>query len=499
MEQVLLSKPLAGARRMPADLADRIFVLGGQWLLLVLLVLAVLLPLLAMLWRGFASEPGQGGGLTAAAELFTSANFRWLLGNSLTVSLTVAAIVVPLAYAFAYALQRTCVPAKGLWRGISLLPLLAPSILPGIALIYLFGNQGALRHLLTDNIYGFWGIVIGEAIYTFPHALMVLLSALALADARLFDAASSMGASPWRAFRSITWPGSRQGAFAAFCLVFTLCITDFGAPVVVGGDYQVLALEAYKAVVGQQQFGRGALIGMVLLLPALLSFAVDLWLRRRQREAMSGRAQVYQPQPSRRRDLAFLAVVLLICAALLGVFGMAMYSSLVKFWPYDLSLSLHHYTFFRTPRRLAGVPQQPAAGRLHGRVRQPADLHRRLPAGEDPAEPADPGPASAQLRADGGAGVGAGPGLRVFFFNLPGNPLHGLYGSLTLLVACTIAHFLTTAQLTASAALRQLDGEFEAAALSLKVPLLRHFFCASPCQFACRRCSTSCATCSSRR
>ncbi len=69
---------------------------------------------------------------------------------------------------------------------------------------------------------------------------------------------------------------------------------------------------------------------------------------------------------------------------------------------------------------------------------------------------------------------------------------------MTLLVACTIAHFLTTAQLTASAALRQLDGEFEAAALSLKVPLLRHF-CASPCRSACRRCSTSCATCSSRR
>src|SRR3546814_8798599 len=64
---------------------------------------------------------------------------------------------------------------------------------------------------------------------------------------------------------------------------------------------------------------------------------VGLWLRRRQREAMSGRAQVYHPQPSRCRDLAFLAVVLLICAALLGVFGMAMYSSLVKFWRYDLS------------------------------------------------------------------------------------------------------------------------------------------------------------------
>ncbi len=217
-----------------------------------------------------------------------SDNFHWLLGNSLKVSVSVAAIVVPLAYLFAYALQRTLIPGKPLWRGLSLLPLMAPSMLPGIALVYLFGNQGLLRGWLAENIYGFWGIVVGEVIYTFPHALMILLSALSLADARLFDAASSMGASPWKAYRSITWPATRQAVFAALCLVFTLTITDFGVPVVVGGDYQVLALEAYKAVVGQQQFGRGALIGMILLLPALFSFAVDAWLRRRQGEAMTG-------------------------------------------------------------------------------------------------------------------------------------------------------------------------------------------------------------------
>ncbi len=155
----------------------------------------------------------------------------------------------------------------------------------------------------------FWGIVVGEVIYTFPHALMILLSALSLADARLFDAASSMGASPWKAYRSITWPATRQAVFAALCLVFTLTITDFGVPVVVGGDYQVLALEAYKAVVGQQQFGRGALIGMILLLPALFSFAVDAWLRRRQGEAMTGRAQVFQPVRCRSRDACYLGLL----------------------------------------------------------------------------------------------------------------------------------------------------------------------------------------------
>ena len=189
-----------------AENGDRLFVLGGKLLWLVLLGVAVLLPLLAIFWRGFSSEVGQGGGLAAAREMLTSANFHWLLGNSLKVSLSVAAIVVPLAYLFAYALQRTLIPGKAMWRGLSLLPLMAPSMLPGIALVYLFGNQGLLRGVLSDNIYGFWGIVLGEVIYTFPHALMILLSALSLADARLFDAASSMGASPARAFRSITWP-----------------------------------------------------------------------------------------------------------------------------------------------------------------------------------------------------------------------------------------------------------------------------------------------------
>ncbi len=474
-----MTMPIAhakAAQRSGVSLGDRLFVVGGKWLLLLLLTAAVLMPLLAIFWRGFSSDAGQGGGLVAARELFASANFHWLLGNSLKVSLSVAAIVVPLAYLFAYALQRTLIPAKRIWRGISLLPLLAPSMLPAIALVYLVGNQGLLRGLLSDNIYGFWGIVLGEAIYTFPHALMILLSALSLADARLFDAASSMGAGSWRAFHSITWPATRQAVFAAFCLVFTLTITDFGVPVVVGGDYQVLALEAYKAVVGQQQFGRGALIGMVLLVPALLSFAVDAWLRRRQGDAMSGRAQVFLPQPSRRRDAWFLALVLMVCAVLLLVVGMAVYSSLVTFWPYNMTLSLKHYQFdetagggwlaYRNSLTMAlGTALIGSAVIFTGaylmektKGQRALNLVLRLLSFVPMAVP----------------GLVLGLGY-VFFFNLTSNPLHVFYGSMALLVVCTIAHYLTTAQMTATTALRQLDGEFEAAALSLKAPLYRHF------------------------
>lgn len=457
-----------------AELGDRLFVVGGKLLLLLLLGVAVLMPLLAIFWRGFSAEDGQGGGWVAARELLVSDNFHWLLGNSLKVSLSVAVIVVPLAYLFAYALQRTLIPGKRVWRGLSLLPLMAPSMLPGIALVYLFGNQGMLRSLLSDNIYGFWGIVLGEVIYTFPHALMILLSALSLADARLFDAASSMGAGPFKAFRSITWPGTRQAVFAAFCLVFTLTITDFGVPVVVGGDYQVLALEAYKAVVGQQQFGRGALIGMVLLLPALFSFGVDAWLRRQHGDAMSGRAQVFTPLPGKVRDGCYLAIVLLICAVLLMVFGMAVYSSLVKFWPYNLSLSLGHYQFNDTAgggwlayrnsltmalcTALIGSTVIFTGAYLMEKTKGQKGLTLALRM------------LSFVPMAVPGLGLGY-----VFFFNLTGNPLHVFYGTMTLLVVCTIAHYLTTAQMTATTALRQLDGEFEAAALSLKAPLYRHY------------------------
>lgn len=455
---------------------DQTFINGGRLLLLVFLLLSVCAPLLSIFWRGMAPDAAQGGGLSAAIELFRSDNFHWLLGNSLKVSLAVTLLVVPLAYLFAYALQCTLIPSKALWRGVSLLPLLAPSMLPGIALVYLFGNQGLLRFLLNDNIYGFWGIVLGEAIYTFPHALMILLSALSLADARLFDAASSMGASPWKKFLSVTWPSSRQGVFAACCLVFTLTITDFGVPVVVGGNYQVLALEAYKAVIGQQQFGRGALIGMVLLVPALFTFTVDTWLRRKQKEGLSSRAEIRPPQPNIQRDFCYLVFVALVSSVILGVFGMAVYSSFIQFWPYNMSFSLRHYSFEDLPGGWLAYKNSVVLAVLTATIGSVVVF-----VGAYLVEKSNRFKGLNTLLRMLGYLPMAIPGLvlglgYVFFFNLPSNPLNFLYGSMALLVACSIAHFFTTAYMTASTALRQLDEEFEAASLSLKAPLYRHFW-----------------------
>ena len=127
--------------------------------------------------------------------------------NSLTVASITTAITVPLAFVFAYALTRSCIPAKGLFKTIAMVPILVPSLLPGIALIYLFGKQGMIKWLMFGHdVYGPIGIVIAEVFFTFPHALIIVLTALSVADARLYEAAVALRESQPKILWKVTPP-----------------------------------------------------------------------------------------------------------------------------------------------------------------------------------------------------------------------------------------------------------------------------------------------------
>ncbi len=474
------ARPALGRRALPAW-AGRLGLGLGLGGLALGLAVFLGLPLAAILLKSVTNDAGWAG-LSVLAGIVAGDGFLAMVGRSFAVGGVTTLLVVPAAYAFAYGLTRTRLPGKSALRTAALLPLLAPSLLPGIALVYLLGNQGLLKSLTGGaTIYGFWGIVAGEAFYTFPHALMILLTGLALADGRLYDAARAMGAGPLRTFATVTLPGTRYAVFSACCVVFTLTVTDFGVPKVVGGDYNVLAMEAYKAVVGQQDFPKGATIGILLLLPAVLTFALDRRLRARQGAQLTGRAQPYAAGPNRGRDAAFLGLSGLVAAFLLLIIGVAVWASFIRMWPYNLSLSLRSYDFdnmdgggwlaWRNSLRLAGWTA--ALGTLT--VFLGAWMMEKVPAR---------GVAARGLR--GLAGMlalmpMAVPGLvlglgYIFFFNSPSNPLNALYGTMPLLVLCTVVHFYTSAHLTATTALNALDPEFEAASASLKVPRLVTFF-----------------------
>ncbi len=465
--------PGAAVRRTLSS--DDIIMRAGLLLLAAWLAVTVALPLWALLSKSFQNTAGEFVGLANYVRYFSTPALFQSFWNSLFVAAITTAIVLPLAFTYAYALTRSCMPAKGLFQALALVPILAPSLLPAISLIYLFGNQGLFKDWLFGNpIYGALGIVIAQVFYCFPHALMILVTALAMADGRLYEAAEVLGASKRRVFFTVTLPSSKYGVISAGFVVFTLVMTDFGIAKVIGGRFNVLATDVYKQVIGQQNFAMGAVVGMILLAPALLSFFADRIVQRRQMAVLSARAVPLVPKPEAVRDWGMFAYCVVIAGLLAGLLGVAVWASFIKFWPYNLSLTLNNYDF----------------GNFDSSGWQPYWTSIRMAAWTAAVGTVIVFAGAYLVEKSKDFAIGRGlvqflamlplavPGLvlglgYIFFFNAPNNPLNFLYGTLGILVINSIAHFYTVVHLTAVTALKQIDAEFEAVSASLRVPFYR--------------------------
>ncbi|UYN97876.1 MAG: putative 2-aminoethylphosphonate ABC transporter permease subunit [Enhydrobacter sp.] len=448
---------------------------AGVLAVVLALLVMVGLPLWALLVKGFEDRDGNFVGLANYASYFSTPALVHSALNSFHVAAVATLIVVPLAFLYAFALTRAVLPLRWLFQGISLIPIFAPSLLPGLALIYLFGTQGIFKGWMGDGqIYGFDGILIAQVFYCFPHAVLILTTALATADARLYEAADALGASKLRTFLTVTLPGAKYGLISSALVVFTLVITDFGIAKVIGGNFNVLATDVYKQVIGQQNFSMGAVVGMVLLLPAALAFCVDRLVQRKQVALLTARAVPLVPRPKPGRDAFFTIFCAVVAAGILAILGMAAWGSLIKYWPYNLGLTLDNYDFakvdangwdsyYNSLRMALGAAlfgtvaiflgawlneKTRGFGAVRGLLQFFAFLPMAIP------------------------GLVLGLGY-IFFFNAPGNPLNFLYATMAILVVNTVAHFYTVGHLTATTALKQIDPEFEAVSASLKVSVWR--------------------------
>lgn len=431
-------------------------------------------------------------GLKAFRRYLFGGGLRVPLLNSMFVSAMSTLGSVTLAFVYAYTLTRTRVPGRSIFYVVSMLPLFAPTMMFGLSLVYLFGNRGlvttglfgALPALAWDiGLYGPVGIIIAEVAFTFPPAVIILSAALMHVDGRLYEAASVLGASPLRTFLTVTVPSVRYALLNAVVVCFTLAFTDFGAPKIVGGGYSVLAVDVYRHVVGQLDFGMGAVVSIVLATPAAIAFVLQRVLERRQAAALSSRSVPASPKPSRLRDGILLLVCCGIAAFILLMVFTAAFASFVRQWPYDLALTLQHYVF-----DAVGGGGYPALWNSVRVALYSAVLGTALTF------------TSAYLVVKssrfpwlrrGVHALGllplALPGLvigiaYIFFFNsptLPGgflpNPFNALYGTVAILVLANIAHFFTVGYLIASTALRQIDPEFESVSASLGAPFYRTF------------------------
>ncbi|MFQ5619944.1 MAG: putative 2-aminoethylphosphonate ABC transporter permease subunit [Rhodospirillales bacterium] len=441
------------------------------------MLVAVGFPLYAILSKSFQDKDGLFVGVVNYAEYFATPALFYSIHNSLTISVVSMVITITLAFGYAYGLTRSCIPGKGVFKAIALIPILAPSLLPAISLRYLFGAQGMIKGLLMgESIYGPIGIIMGEVFWTFPHALIIILTALSMSDARLYEAAEALGTSKLRTFFTVTLPGAKYGLISACFVVFTLVITDFGVPKVIGGQYNVLAVDIYKQVVGQQNFQMGAVVGVVLLAPALLAFVADRIIQGKQVALLSARAVPYEPKPNRSFDLAMLAFCGAVAFIIIGILAVAQYASLVQLWPYNLSLTLYNYDFDLRDGGSWGAMANSLQMAGWTAVVGTAVIFTGAYLVEK-SKGFEHGRSLIQLMCMVPLAV---PGIvlglaYIFFFNHPDNPLGFMYATMGILVMCTITHFYTVSHLTAATALKQMDAEFEAVSSSLKVPFYKTF------------------------
>lgn len=212
------------------------------------------------------------------AEVVSSEKFLSALGNSVLVSIVTTIIAILFAFVLSYLLANTTCRFKGIFSVLITIPMLIPSISHGMGLTILLGDNGLLTNLLglKVNIYGFTGVMLGSFMYSFPVAFLMFNDIFRYEDRSVYDVADIMGIPKYRQFLDITLPYIAKPLISIFFAVFTMIFTDYGVSMMVGGRFVTLPLYMYNEVIGQLNFGVGAIISLVLIIPAIIALIIDI-------------------------------------------------------------------------------------------------------------------------------------------------------------------------------------------------------------------------------
>lgn len=211
-------------------------------------------------------------------KVLNSPQFGQAVLHSLISTTLSTLITIVIAFALAIFVERTNIRFRSLFAIIFTVPMLIPSISHGMGLVILFGNNGILTNLLhlNFNIYGLGGIITGSVLYAFPVAFLMLSDVIRYEDYSPYEAAEILGLSKVRKFSAITLPYLRKPLISVLFSTFTLIFTDYGVPLMVGGKYVTLPTVMYQEVIGALDFGKGSVYGVILLIPAIVAFIIDL-------------------------------------------------------------------------------------------------------------------------------------------------------------------------------------------------------------------------------
>lgn len=442
------------------------FISGSILSIGVLLVIFIIFPLVVILGKSIIME----GAFKPVNFFHTLSAYpsTWrILKNSILMATSVGVLATGVGLAFALVIERSSFRFKRFMQGFSILPIITPPFVIGLAIIFMFGRMGFITNKLlgirSPFIFGYTGIVMAQTLSFAPIAYLVLSGVVRSLDAALEEASYTLGASRWRSFRTVIWPLIRPGIANAFLLSVIESLADFANPILLGGDFDVLATSIYLAIIGRYDEVLAASLGIVLLSITLTTFIIQRhWVGKSSYVTITGKPSRYAALPiPRALDYSLVGFTLFWSVFTLILYGSVFIGGFVKLWGIDNTFTLMHYkrflsdgmSSFITTLILAVIsaPLTAAVGLLIAYI---VSRYRFL--GKRPFE------FTAMLSfAIPGTVVGIG---YVMAFNTP--PLV-LTGTATILIICFIFRNMPVGIRSGMAALQQIDRSLEESSITL--------------------------------
>ena len=434
--------------------------------LIIFLVFVLILPLISLFKEAFFRN-GAFIGFNNFKEYFSNPVLFKSFKNSINVSFCTSFLVVIIGFIFSYGIERCKLKGKKILNFIAMLPLFVPTMTHAISLIYLLGENGVLSTGFFGRVEGFgfkfplygkYGVILGEFFYVFPAKFMMFLVALKSCDYRLYEVANVMSTSKIKKFFTITLPSVKYTLISAFLASFTMVFSDFGIPKVLGGNYNLLATDVYKQVIGQSNISMGATVGILLIIPSIISFMIDIKLSKSDIENDS-KATKYRIEKNKIRDILIGSICYTITFIILVMIGAIFLAAFTKQWPYDLTFTLEWFNlkstkliyintlFVAIMSAIIGTVIAVLISYSTQRIEEFKVLKKIL-----------------DLFSIISLAI---PGLLVglsylLFFNGENNPLRIIYGSFVIIILANVVHFISIPYITMKSKMKKIPSEYEA-------------------------------------
>ncbi len=313
-----------------------------SWIaVLLFLISTILLPLLRVL-----TEPGAAD----VTAVLSNPQYGHVISNTALICLCSTALSVLTGYLYAYAVVFARIPGRRFFSLLPVLHLITPPFVGGLAFILLVGRQGFITKTLLGldiSLYGFWGLLLAQVLCFFPIAYMICAQTLQGINPHLIQAARSMGAGNWTVFRTVILPLSMPGILTSCLFIAVSVLSDFGNPLIVAGRFKVLAVEIYTQLTGWLNAGTSAVLGIILLIPACILFALQNYVTRKHSVKTATIGGKISPRedspvsPIARWMLTIFCIFIALCV--LSQFFAIVAGSFQKLWGIQTSFTTVHF------------------------------------------------------------------------------------------------------------------------------------------------------------